>query len=79
MDTNINKIMAAITGDTLLNKILLRDKRYHGTWKRTCFAVKDGTLYYYSEVHQERTRKLRLHVVPATFITAVKRPATPHP
>ena len=71
--------MAEITSKTLLNKILLMDKCYHGAWKRACLAVKDGTLYYYSEGHQERTRKLRLHVVPATFITAVKRPATPHP
>ena len=59
--------MAEITGKTLLNKILLRDKCYHGALKRACLAVKDRNLYYYSEVNMEQTRQLRVRVVPPTL------------
>ena len=63
--------MAEITSKTLLNKILLMDKCYHGAWKRACLAVKDGTLYYYSEGNLEQTRQLRVRVVPPTLRMAV--------
>ena len=71
MDAKITKVMAEITGKTLLNKILLRDKCYHGALKRDCLAVKDRTLYYFSKVNLEHMRQLRVRVVPPNLIMAV--------
>ena len=63
--------MAEITGKTLLNKIPLRYKCYHGALKQDCLVVKYRTLYYYSEGNLEHMRQLRVRVVPPTLIMAV--------
>ena len=71
MDADITKVMAEITRKTLLNKILLGDKCYHGALKQACLSVKDRTLYYYSEGNMEQTCQLSVRVVPPSLIMAM--------